>query len=100
MKTVALEDIRMSVADWLDQENSDTVLITRGGEPIAFLSPVDSLDLEAAALKDNPQFWEIIEHSRKRDKLEGSLTIAEVCAELGIPIEDVCPPTAPEVGAH
>jgi hypothetical protein len=42
------------------------------------------MDLESLRLSTNPDFLELIERSRKRDKAEGGMTSAAVRCSFGI----------------
>ena len=60
------------------------LIVTTRGKPIAVLVRVEKMDLESLRLSTNPDFLELIERSRKRDKAEGGMTSAAVRCSFGI----------------
>ncbi|MEM9543960.1 MAG: hypothetical protein AAGA60_31315 [Cyanobacteria bacterium P01_E01_bin.42] len=76
MKTVDIG----KVASLLEKyDNSDRPLIlTRNGQPIAALFPIEDLDSETIGLSVNPKFIKIIEESRKSQREEGRIFLEEI----------------------
>ena len=73
-------------------ESEETVTLTIEGKPVAVLQPLvplvliggEEVDLEAVTLSIQPQFLALIERSRRRHKVEGGISSAEMRRRLGI----------------
>jgi hypothetical protein len=81
MSTVRKLDIAEateSLAEYAQKADEGPLVVTKGGQPIALVVRVENADLETVALSNHPEFLNIIERSRARQKQEG-----------GIPSEDV-----------
>jgi hypothetical protein len=77
MKTMRLEDATLDRC--VIEAQRDRVLLTRQGQPVALLVGVDGMDEEQVRLSSSPQFWKLIEESRRqktisREKLEQRLS--------------------------
>ncbi len=60
-------------------------LIVRDADGRSFaVCEVDEGDLEVMALNQSPEFWAILERSRKRAEKEGWLTTEQLKARLGL----------------
>ncbi|MFN7971249.1 MAG: type II toxin-antitoxin system Phd/YefM family antitoxin [Acidobacteriota bacterium] len=80
MKTLAIEKARRSLSRYAraTHDDSEPLVVTDGGTPIAALVPLDGVDVESLSLGSNPEFIRLIEHARKRAKAGAVLTAAEV----------------------
>jgi len=79
MKRVALEQLPPEVADWVISSQRERVVITRNGEAYALVVGVENKDAEDLELEFSPEFWRMIDESR-RSKVRVSLDDIE--AEL------------------
>jgi hypothetical protein len=76
MKTVRLEDATLDRC--VSEAQQERVMLTRGGHPIALVVGVDGMDEEQIQLGSSPEFWKLIEESRRqktitREELERRL---------------------------
>ncbi len=85
MKVVEQSEATGTLAEYAAEINSGPVIITSRGQPIAALVPIENADLESVALSTNPQFLELIEHSRTRARSEGGLSSEEMRRRFGAP---------------
>lgn len=65
--------------------SEEPFLLTKNGEVVAAVVPVDEQDAENMLLSINPKFVAILERSRQRLEAEGGLSSAEVRQKLGLP---------------
>jgi antitoxin (DNA-binding transcriptional repressor) of toxin-antitoxin stability system len=70
MKTVDIHDTNLD-ACVLDAQ-SDRVVITSGGNPVALVVGVQGLDEEQAQLGASDKFWELISARRKEPTIDRS----------------------------
>ena len=66
MKTVELADATATLAEYAEEAAGEAVVVTRQGQPLAAVVPVEGCDLETLSLSTNRDFLEIIERSRAR----------------------------------
>jgi hypothetical protein len=64
MKTMRLADATLERC--VNDAQHDRVLLTREGHPVALVVGVDGLDEEQVRLSSSPEFWKLIEESRRR----------------------------------
>lgn len=76
MRTVEISEIASLL------ENYDRTLLplilTRNGQPVAALFPVENIDMETLSVSMNPKFIGIIEQSRKSQKEEGRIFLEDI----------------------
>ncbi|MBP0016754.1 MAG: type II toxin-antitoxin system Phd/YefM family antitoxin [Cyanobacteria bacterium SBLK] len=76
MKTVDIGEVASLLEKY---DNRDRPLIlTRNGQPVAALFPIEDLDSETLGLSVNPKFIKIIEESRKSQREEGRIFLEEI----------------------
>ena len=90
MRTVELTKASKSLANYTAELNSETLLITSGGEPVAALVPVKGMDQESLALSLSPKFAQIIRRARSEAKKGRVFSMKDVKAEM---LEDSVSPT-------
>jgi antitoxin (DNA-binding transcriptional repressor) of toxin-antitoxin stability system len=76
MKTLRLEDATLDRCVVEAQE--ERVMLTSGGHPVALVVGVKGMDEEQVQLSSSPEFWKLIEESRRqktnsREELERRL---------------------------
>jgi len=76
MKTVRMEDATLEVC--VADAQQERVILTRNGDPFALLVGVAGMDEEQIRLSASPEFWKLIEDSRRpkiisREELERRL---------------------------
>ena len=76
MKTVEISEI-VSLLENYDQTKQPLIL-TRNGQPIAALFPVEDIDMETLSLSLNPKFISLIEESRKSQEEEGRIFLEDI----------------------
>ncbi|MBW4497043.1 MAG: type II toxin-antitoxin system Phd/YefM family antitoxin [Oscillatoria princeps RMCB-10] len=76
MKTVEITEIASLLEGY--ESTQQPLILTRNGQPVAALVPIESIDLETFSLSLNPQFIKIIEESRKSQKEEGRIFIEDI----------------------
>ena len=63
-------------------ENNDKtelpLILTRNGQPIAALFPVEDVDMETLSISMNPKFINIVEQSRKSQKEAGRIFLEDI----------------------
>ena len=73
MRTVEMDDIKASPADYASDSRQEPLVVTDHGRPIAVLLPLENADIETATLSSNPHFLKLIERSRSRFAAEGGI---------------------------
>ncbi len=73
MKVIEKADATASLADYADAVQSGPVVVTRHGQPVAALVPIENADLETVSLATNRPFIDLIERSRARVRAEGGI---------------------------
>lgn len=63
----------------------EPTIVTVRGKPVAALVSLEGVDEESLAVSTNPEFIQIIRHSRKRLKKEGGIPADEVRRLVGVP---------------
>jgi antitoxin (DNA-binding transcriptional repressor) of toxin-antitoxin stability system len=76
MKTIEISEIA-SLLEKYDKTDQPFIL-TRNGQPIAALFPIEDNDLETFSLSMNPKFVSIIEKSRQSQQKEGRLFMEDI----------------------
>ena len=76
MKTVDIGEVA-SLLEKYDRSDRPLIL-TRNGQPVAALFPIEDIDPETLGLSVNPKFIKIIEESRKSQREEGRIFLEEI----------------------
>jgi hypothetical protein len=84
MKTIALEDTTLTVAQLARIARQQPVILTRKGKPVAAVNDLGGSDWEAVSLANNPRFRELIEQSRRSHQKQGGISLEEVRSRLGL----------------
>ena len=82
-RTIELVDATQSLADYAQQVDGGTIVVTRNGQPIAAIVALPNTDAETIALSQNPQFLAIIERSRARYAQEGGIPSTDMRRRFG-----------------
>ena len=70
---------------WVEYvRDREAIVLTRDGQPVAAVVPIEGIDLETLMVSMNPNFIDIIERSRQSQKEHGRIFWEEVRQELGI----------------
>ena len=79
MKRMAIEDLSNKVETLVRVTPKETILLTRNGEPFAFVSDASNYDWEDIGYIADPEFWKMI---RERRREKGGIPFEQVKAEL------------------
>ena len=83
MKTDTMQPTT-TVGELVEMAKKEPVLVRDNVGCMFALVQVDEADVEALSLRNNPDFWRIIDQSRARAQAEGWLTTAQVREQLGL----------------
>ncbi len=84
MRVIEKSKATASLATYTNRVKKESVIVTRKGKPIAALVPIENADLETVSLSTNRKFLELIERSRARQRVEGSISSAVIRRKLGV----------------
>ncbi len=76
MKTIEISEIASLLEKY--DKTAQPIILTRNGEPVAALFPIEDNDLETLSLSLNPKFISIIEKSRQSQQEEGRIFIEDI----------------------
>lgn len=76
MKMIEISQIGSLLENY--DKTDQPFILTRDGQPIAALLPIEDSDLETLSLSINSKFIRIIEKSRQNQKEEGRLFLEDV----------------------
>jgi hypothetical protein len=79
MKRIAIEELASQIDALIKTAPKEKILLTRNGEPFAFVSDASRYDWEDIDYLTDPAFWKMIE-SRRKEK--GGISLESVKAEL------------------
>ena len=82
MKTVTVDQFSKDPLGLLTTAQSERVLVTRNGKPVALLFGLEFKDQEDYALERDDVFWHMIAERRKSNK---TIPFDEVKRRLGLP---------------
>jgi len=88
MKTIEIDEATAPLAEYARLVTTEPVIITSHGKPIMALVDVEDVDFETIALSTNPDFLEVIQHSRKRQEQEGGISSEEMIRRLNVSEEE------------
>jgi PHD/YefM family antitoxin component YafN of YafNO toxin-antitoxin module len=71
--------------EYAKAQPSEPLVLTTRGKPVAALIHLDDADWESVSLSLNPKFIALLERCRRRARKEGTISLAEVKRQLGIP---------------
>jgi prevent-host-death family protein len=83
-RTIELTDATQSLADYAQQVDGGSIVVTSNGKPIAAVVALPNTDAETIALSQSPQFLAIMERSRIRYAQEGGISSADMRKRLGL----------------
>jgi antitoxin (DNA-binding transcriptional repressor) of toxin-antitoxin stability system len=81
MKEVTIEQLPHEVGQLFDSAQSERVLVTRNGKPIALVVGVEHKDEEDYRLELSPEFWRMIEERRREPTIPWEDLKAELFPE-------------------
>jgi hypothetical protein len=67
MKTIQIEEATLDTC--VDEAQSDRVIVTRNGAPVALVVGVGGLDEEQVRLSGSDEFWKLIAERREQRSL-------------------------------
>lgn len=80
MKKVEISEIYSLLEK--DEKTELPLILTRNGQPVAALFPVEDFDMETLSISLNPKFINIIDKSRKSQKEEGRIFLEDIDVPL------------------
>ena len=83
MKTVKMAEATLPLSEYARKARKDSVVVTRGGKPLAAVVPLNSADWEDFVVSQDPGFIEIIGRSEARYKAEGGISLEEMRRKYG-----------------
>jgi prevent-host-death family protein len=78
MKEITLEQFPQDVSQLIAEAQRQRILITRNGEPVAFVVGIENKDEEDFRLQTSPEFWRMIEERRR----EPTIPLEKLMSEL------------------
>jgi hypothetical protein len=81
---VPLEGASLTVSELVELARSETVVLTRAGQPLVSVRDVSGSDWESASLASDSRFEAIIEQSRQSYRDRGGIAIEQLRQELGL----------------
>jgi antitoxin (DNA-binding transcriptional repressor) of toxin-antitoxin stability system len=81
MKEITVEQLASETPALLSLAQSERVIVTRDGKPLALLLGLEYKDEEDYALEKDTEFWQMIQERRKGTK---TVSLAEVKKRLGL----------------
>jgi antitoxin (DNA-binding transcriptional repressor) of toxin-antitoxin stability system len=84
MKTVEIDQATAPLAEYARDLKEDPVILTRGGNPVAALTPLKNVDWETIRLSTNPRFITLIVRIRAQQAAEGGFSSEEVRRMFGL----------------
>jgi prevent-host-death family protein len=82
MKTIEAAKATQPLSDYTKEVSKEPVIVTVKGKPVAALVSISNADMETVSLSNNPQFLNLIERSRSRQKSEGGISTEEMRRRL------------------
>ncbi len=79
MKTISVRDLQKRIRSVMEAAQSDQVVITRNGEPIAVVLGVEGADWETVVVETNRSFWKQIAKRRNQK----TISLSEIRERLG-----------------
>jgi hypothetical protein len=76
MKAIEISEIASLLENY--DKTAYPLILTRNGQPIAALFPVEDVDIETLSLSMNPKFVDIINQSRKSQKEDGRIFLEDL----------------------
>jgi len=63
MTIASLAEVKAKMSAFIDQAQTDPVIITRNGKAVAVLAPIDDDDLDMIRLVNQPKFVDVLNRS-------------------------------------
>jgi len=76
MRTIEISEVIALLEEY--NKTDQPLILTRNGQPVAALFPIEDADLETLSLSMNPDFISIIEKSRKSQQEEGRIFLEDI----------------------
>ena len=77
-RMVELTEATQSLAEYAQHVDTETIIITQNGLPIAAIVALPNTDSETVAVSQSPHFRVLIERSRSRYAQEGGILSADM----------------------
>jgi prevent-host-death family protein len=80
MKEVSIEQLAQNTSAFITAAQSERVVVTQNGKPMAVLVGIKNKDQEDLALEASAEFWRMIEERRKEPTVPLSAIKADLLA--------------------
>lgn len=84
MKAVELTEARGTLDEYARRARRETLVLMRGGKPVAAVVALDAADAYSASLTSNPDFIAIIERGRAQPEAKRSYSLSEMRRKHGL----------------
>jgi antitoxin (DNA-binding transcriptional repressor) of toxin-antitoxin stability system len=84
LKAIDVRDATGSLGEYVSSLSGETIVVMDGDTPVAALVPVRGADLESLSIGTDPDFLDLLEQSRRRQREEGGISSDEMRRRLGI----------------
>lgn len=78
MKTIDISQANAPLSEYARMITAGPLIITSRGKPVMAVIELEDTDSETLSLSMNPDFMEIIHHSRERHEKEGGISAEEM----------------------
>jgi len=85
MKTMEMPKELRPLLSFAEASEQDTVVFTEKRRPVAALVSLRKVDRECLALSTSPEFWRIIETSRKQVRAGQTITLEDLETKHDVP---------------
>ena len=83
IRAIEISEAVQSLGEYAQHISAGPVVVTKAGQPVAVVISAENADMESISLSLNPEFMEIIERSRARQKKEGGISSDEMHRKFG-----------------
>ncbi len=77
MKTVPVESTTLDMC--VAEAQHQGVILTRDGQPVALVVPIDGMDEEQIRLCSSPEFWKLMEDRRRESTISRAELERRLC---------------------
>lgn len=84
MKTIEIDQATGPLGQFARELGPEPLILTRDGQPVAALMPIDGEDLDSIALGSHPRFLAILEQARAEYRDGAGVSEEEARRQLGL----------------
>ena len=82
MKTLELSTASKPLAEYANELDGEILVVVSNNTPVAALVSLQDVDLESLSLSTNPDFYEIIAHSRQEFTMGKTVSLDDMKREI------------------